>query len=87
MVEVRFYDRVDDHLLQFAVIIAQTRGKWVFCKHRERDTYEVPGGHREQGEASILSGERPGSARAGRMRPSACCSPRKSMRLNHCTVR
>ena len=43
MVEVRFYDRVDDHLLQFAVIVAQTRGKWVFCKHRERDTYEVPG--------------------------------------------
>jgi 8-oxo-dGTP diphosphatase len=24
--------------------------KWVFCKHRERNTYEVPGGHREKGE-------------------------------------
>lgn len=22
----------------------------MFCKHRERDTYEVPGGHRESGE-------------------------------------
>ena len=22
----------------------------MFCKHRERDTYEVPGGHREKGE-------------------------------------
>lgn len=24
--------------------------KWVFCKHKERETYEVPGGHRESGE-------------------------------------
>lgn len=58
MVEVRFYDRVDDHLLQFAVIVAQTRGKWVFCKHRERDTYEVPGGHREQGEDILAAAKR-----------------------------
>ena len=28
--------------------------KLIFCKHRERDTYEVPGGHRESGE-DILS--------------------------------
>ena len=34
----------------FAVIISQSNGKWVFCKHKERDTYEVPGGHREAGE-------------------------------------
>ncbi|MBQ7956297.1 MAG: NUDIX domain-containing protein [Lachnospiraceae bacterium] len=29
---------------------AVINGKWVFCKHRDRDTYEVPGGHREEGE-------------------------------------
>ena len=49
--EVKFYDTVDDALLKFAVIIAKADGKWVFCKHRERDTYEIPGGHREPGEA------------------------------------
>ena len=49
MVEVRFYDTVNDELLKFAVIISQSNGKWVFCKHKERDTYEVPGGHRETG--------------------------------------
>lgn len=49
-VEVRFYDSVNDDLLKFAVIIARTGGKWIFCKHKERDTYEVPGGHREPGE-------------------------------------
>ena len=51
MVEVRFYDNVDDSLLKFAVIIAKTDNRWVFCKHKARDTYEVPGGHREHGEA------------------------------------
>ena len=53
MVEVNFYDNVNDSLLKFAVIITKTDGKWVFCKHRERDTFEVPGGHRENGETIL----------------------------------
>lgn len=48
--EVKFYDTVEDRLLKFAVIVAKSKGKWVFCKHKERDTYEIPGGHREAGE-------------------------------------
>lgn len=51
MLEVKFYDTIDDSLLKFAVIISKSRGKWVFCKHKERDTYEVSGGHREDGES------------------------------------
>ena len=47
---VKFYDKIDDDLLKFAVIISKSNSKWVFCKHRDRDTYEVPGGHREAGE-------------------------------------
>ena len=47
---VNFYEKVDDKLLKFAVIIAKTDGKYVFCKHRSRNTLEVPGGHREPGE-------------------------------------
>ncbi len=47
---VKFYDSVDDRLLKFAVIISKTNGKWVFCKHKKRDTLEIPGGHREPGE-------------------------------------
>ena len=50
MVEVKFYDNVPDELLKYAVIISKTTGKWIFCKHKERDTYEVPGGRRELGE-------------------------------------
>lgn len=48
--EVKFYDTVNDGLLKFAVIIAKHNGKLVFCKHRQRDTLEIPGGHREDGE-------------------------------------
>ena len=48
--QVRFYNSIDDGLLKFAVIVSKSNGKWVFCKHRERDTYECPGGHREAGE-------------------------------------
>ena len=58
LVEVKFYEDVDDSLLKFAVIIAKTNGKWVFCKHRDRDTYEVPGGHREDGEEILETAKR-----------------------------
>lgn len=57
MTKVNFYDSIDDSMLKFAVIIAKHNGKWVFCKHRERSTWEVPGGHREQGE-DILKQQR-----------------------------
>lgn len=56
--EVKFYDKVNDNLLKFAVIISKANGKWVFCKHRERDTYEVPGGHREDGESIDMTARR-----------------------------
>lgn len=48
MVDIRFYEKAEDDKLQFAVILSRSQDKWVFCKHRERDTYEVPGGHRER---------------------------------------
>ena len=57
-VQVNFYEQVEDELLKFAVIISKTDGKWVFCKHKTRDTYEVPGGHREMGETIFETAER-----------------------------
>ncbi|MVB12118.1 NUDIX domain protein [Caprobacter fermentans] len=47
---VRFYETVDPSLLKYAVIVARSGGKWVLCRHRDRHTWEVPGGHREPGE-------------------------------------
>lgn len=55
---VNFYDEVEDRLLKFAVIISVTEGRYVFCKHKERDTWEIPGGHREPGEAILDTAKR-----------------------------
>lgn len=44
MVEVKFYDSIDDKFLKFAVIISKTNGKWIFCKHKERDTMKYQAG-------------------------------------------
>lgn len=58
MTLIRFYDEVPDELLKFAVILTVHNGKWVFCKHRERNTWEVPGGHREDGEDILSTAKR-----------------------------
>ena len=47
--KVNFHNIVSDELLKFAVIVSKYDGKWVWCKHKDRDTYEIPGGHREMG--------------------------------------
>jgi 8-oxo-dGTP diphosphatase len=51
-VTVDFYElgAIDDGLLAFAVVMARYRGQWIFGRHKERSTWEVPGGHREKGE-------------------------------------
>ena len=48
--KVSFQESVQDELLRFAVIIAVYEGKLIFCRHRDRNTLEIPGGHREEGE-------------------------------------
>ena len=58
MLEVKFYNQVADECLKFAVIISKTNGKWVFCKHKKRNTYEVPGGHREENEDILETAKR-----------------------------
>ncbi len=56
--KVKFYDTADDALLKFAVIISKFGNKLVFCKHKERNTFEVPGGHREAGETILDAAKR-----------------------------
>lgn len=50
MLSVNFYESVNDDLFKFAVIVSKFGSKWVFCKHKKRNTYECPGGHREENE-------------------------------------
>ncbi len=63
--KVNFYETVDDKLLKFAVIISKHNGRWVFCKHKERNTYEVPGGHREPNESILETAKRELSEETG----------------------
>lgn len=58
MTEVKFYESIEDELLRFAVIISRTQNKYIFCKHKDRDTWEIPGGHREQGENILDTAKR-----------------------------
>lgn len=50
MIQVAFYDIAEESLFDFAVIIAIKEGKWILCRHKDRRTWEFPGGHRDSGE-------------------------------------
>ena len=56
--KVNFYEEIEDYLLKFAVIVAKSQGKWVFCKHKDRITLEIPGGHREKRESILQTAKR-----------------------------
>ncbi len=48
MLQVTFPTAVPREQLQFAVILARCQGKWVLCRHKDRTTWEFPGGKRER---------------------------------------
>ena len=54
MITVKTYstEQIPDEKLAFSVIAARYSGKWVFCRHKKRTTWEIPGGHREAGETA-----------------------------------
>ena len=45
--EVRFYDQALDSDLKYVVICARFGEQWLICRHKERETWELPGGRRE----------------------------------------
>ncbi|MBP1753930.1 MAG: hydrolase [Firmicutes bacterium] len=58
MLEVKFHEEAEDKVLKYAVIVTRSENRWVFCKHKERNTYELPGGHREDGEDILATARR-----------------------------
>ena len=50
--QVVFYDESCGRPLTFVVIVARYKEKWVLCRHKKRETLEVPGGHIEEGESA-----------------------------------
>lgn len=50
MIQVNFsqvVNKAEKEKCKFAVIVSRYNGQWVFCRHKDRTTYECPGGHRE----------------------------------------
>jgi len=48
----RFWEigEVADGLQYVAIVVARYKDKYIFCRHKNRDTWEIPGGKRENGE-------------------------------------
>jgi len=49
---------IADEKLEFAVSVARMDGRYVFCRHSERTTWECPGGHVEPGETPLEAARR-----------------------------
>ena len=84
--KVKFFDLNADKPLKYAVICARYNGKWVFCKHKNRDTYEIPGGHREDGEDIEATAKRELWEETGRrISTSIPCASIRS-RITECSI-
>lgn len=48
--KIDFYNNEDiaDEKIIFSVIASKYKNKWIVVRHKERLTWEIPGGHREE---------------------------------------
>jgi 8-oxo-dGTP diphosphatase len=55
MTEVDFFDPsfMPDTFLTYSVISSRYIDKWIFVRHQKRKTFEIAGGHIEEGESSL----------------------------------
>lgn len=56
--KTEFYEFNHTDNLKYAVIMATYKDKYVFVRHKERDTLEIPGGHHEDGETILETAKR-----------------------------
>ena len=60
MPKVHFFPNIpkDDAEIKYAVIVARYQDQWIFCRHKDRATWEIPGGHVEPGETALQAAYR-----------------------------
>ena len=60
MLTVTFHSprEIEASALKYAVICARYQGRWILCRHKERSTWEIPGGHIEAGETALEAARR-----------------------------
>lgn len=58
-IHVVFFDLPPEGLRhKYAVIIARYQGRLLWCRHEARTTWEIPGGHVENGETALQAAAR-----------------------------
>lgn len=51
-------DEVTDAAIKYVVVCVRHEGQWLLVRHRDRDTWEMPGGHIESNETPIEAAHR-----------------------------
>ena len=58
MIEFFGLNDVEDDQLKFVVILTKYKNKWIYIKHKHKDTWENPSGNRENNEDISLTASR-----------------------------
>lgn len=60
MVKIKFHEieSIQNEQYKYAVIVTRYKGQWIFVQHKDRTTWEFPGGRREDGELIIDAARR-----------------------------
>lgn len=58
MVSITFFKELPENLFHYAIVVAVHQNRFVFVKHKERDTWELPAGHIESGETPLQAAKR-----------------------------
>jgi 8-oxo-dGTP diphosphatase len=88
MVTVTFYDpdfQPYDNLI-YSVIAAKYYEKWVFVRHHERLTFEIPGGHIEEGEIPHTAAKRELMEETGALKFKLICIATYSVTADNGTI-
>jgi 8-oxo-dGTP diphosphatase len=84
MTEVNFYNPhfVPDSKLTYSVISAIYKNQWIFVRHQKRTTWEIAGGHIEEGETSFEAAGRELMEETGAIKFNIRCIATYSVTMN-----
>ena len=49
---------IPEHDLTYSIVCSKFQNKWIFVRHWERETWEMPAGHIEEGESALAAAKR-----------------------------